>query len=121
VLVVDDEPRVASALRRLLVAEHDLVDTTSPGLALAMLEAGERFDAVLCDALLPGMRAEEFLEAVAARSPELASRVALIIGGTVTPDAQATLGRVPSRLLQKPFDLATVRALVAELTGARAG
>jgi CheY-like chemotaxis protein len=121
VLVVDDEPRVASALRRLLVAEHDLVDTTSPGLALAMLEAGERFDAALCDALLPGMRAEEFLEAVAARSPELASRVALITGGTVTPDAQATLGRVPSRLLQKPFDLATVRALVAELTGVRTG
>jgi CheY-like chemotaxis protein len=117
VLVVDDEPRVASVLRRLLAAEHDLVDASSPRLALAMLEAGERFDVVLCDVLLPEMRAEEFLEAVAARSAELASRVALVTGGALTPDAQAFLGRVPNRILQKPFDLATVRALVAELTG----
>ena len=48
VLVVDDEPLVASAARRLLARTHEVQVAHSGHAALALLEDGP-FDAVLCD------------------------------------------------------------------------
>ncbi|HET9156078.1 MAG TPA: response regulator, partial [Myxococcaceae bacterium] len=54
VLVVDDEPLVASAARRLLARAHEVHVAHNGQTALAMLEQGT-FDAVLCDIMMPHM------------------------------------------------------------------
>ncbi|TMB29249.1 MAG: response regulator, partial [Deltaproteobacteria bacterium] len=55
VLVVDDEPMVGSSIRRLLGRDHDVVVVQSGKDAVAKIAAGERYDVILCDLLMPEM------------------------------------------------------------------
>src|SRR6185295_1309014 len=54
ILVVDDEPMISSAVRRILGREHDVVATDAMG-ALKAIEGGRRFDVILCDVMMPDM------------------------------------------------------------------
>jgi PAS domain S-box-containing protein len=115
VLVVDDEPAVASAIRRALAAGHDVVTCGSAEEALAAFRRGERFDAILCDLMMPGMTGMDLHEALAQLVPEQASRMVVLTGGAFTDLARAFLARVPLPRCEKPFDSAELRALVADV------
>ena len=71
VLVVDDEVRILSALRRTLRREaFDLVTAETPDAGLRILE--ERpVDLVLSDAKMPGMNGLEFLSLAAEARPNV--------------------------------------------------
>jgi signal transduction histidine kinase len=49
VLIVDDDALVAGALARLLKGEHDVAVVTGGRAALALIDAGQTFDVLLCD------------------------------------------------------------------------
>ncbi|MBZ0330766.1 response regulator [Halomonas sp. ANAO-440] len=69
-LLVDDEPNVLSALKRVLRSENYLVLTANDGeAALAMLEQ-EAVDVVISDCLMPGMDGAELLSRVQRVRPE---------------------------------------------------
>ena len=55
VLVVDDEQMLCNAIERILGADHDVTTVTSAREALSRLGAGERFDLILCDLMMPEM------------------------------------------------------------------
>jgi PAS domain S-box-containing protein len=113
ILVVDDEPMIASAMRRAL-AGYTLVTETSARAALGRIERGERFDLILCDLMMPDMSGIEFHEALAARFPEEAQRIVFLTGGAFTPATQSFLARVGNRRLDKPFELHSLRALIED-------
>lgn len=116
-LIIDDEPMVLSAVVRLLSREHEVVAVQSAAEALDLLRRGERFDVVLCDVMMPHMTGVDFYEAVSAFSPEVAARVVFLTGGAFTSRAREFLERATNQKLDKPFDVATLRALVAERVG----
>ena len=111
VLVVDDDPLVLSATAAMLEDLGCMVREASSGSeALALLEAGEGFDAVLTDQAMPGMTGVQLASAIAARWPALP-----VILGTgyaeLPPDAKAGMLR-----LGKPFSRETLRRAVIAAT-----
>lgn len=115
VLVIDDEPLLCSALERILRPHHDVVFTTLAAEMLPRLEAGERFDLILCDLMMPRMNGMDFHAALHRLRPELTGRVIFLTGGAFTPQAQAFLERVPNRRVEKPFSARTLLEVTREV------
>ncbi|ATB46746.1 PAS domain S-box protein [Corallococcus macrosporus] len=113
-LVVDDEPLVCTALGRTLRPHHDVTLSTRAQEALERIDAGERFDVVFCDLMMPGMSGMDFYSALQARHPEQARRVIFLTGGAVTPQARAFLESVPGPHLEKPFAGRELLSLIQE-------
>ena len=103
VLVVDDEPAILSALRRLLRSRGFEVSTADSAAAgLAILER-ESIDAVISDMRMPEMTGAEFLEQVFLRWPNV-KRILL----TGYSDVDSTIAAVNKgkiwRYIAKPWD-----------------
>jgi CheY-like chemotaxis protein len=111
-MVIDDDPQMASALEQMLTPEHVVHVFMSARTALAHLQTGANVDVVLCDVMMPDMSGIEFHTALKQSHPELASRVVFVTGGTLNAKARAFLDRVDNARLYKPFDAATLHALV---------
>jgi C4-dicarboxylate-specific signal transduction histidine kinase/CheY-like chemotaxis protein len=121
VLLVDDEIQVLRALQRGLSPTHEVVSVTSALEALDRIGAGERFDAIVCDLMMPEMTGMDLHARLLSLSPEAARRTLFITGGAFTPRAREFLERVPDRRLDKPFDADAVRRLIDAVADAAAG
>ncbi|RKH08642.1 hybrid sensor histidine kinase/response regulator [Corallococcus sp. CA053C] len=102
-LLIDDEPAVGSAVSRLLRNLYEVHVIQDAREALKRLSHGERFDAILCDLMMPGMSGMDFLVELERLAPELAPRTGLMTGG-VNPQAREFVGRRAKELLEKPFE-----------------
>jgi PAS domain S-box-containing protein len=114
ILVVDDEKMVATAVLRLLGNDHMVEVLTSAQEALRRICDGERFDVILCDLMMPIMTGAELHSELARAAPDQAACMVFLTAGAFTPRARAFLDEVPNPRLDKPFELATLRALVQE-------
>ncbi len=114
VLVVDDEVIITVTVRRLLSNEHDVVTATRAVEALERIEAGERFDVILCDLMMPQMTGMELHDRIASMADEQARRIVFLTGGAFTPTARQFLDRIPNHWIEKPFDAQHLRGLVNE-------
>src|SRR5262249_22508261 len=90
VLVVDDEPLVASAARRLLARSHE-VQVAHCGRSALLLIDTARFDAVLCDLMMPNMTGIELHARLSESRPELAERMVFLTGGVFDDEAERFL------------------------------
>jgi CheY-like chemotaxis protein len=112
ILVVDDDPSVGLAIK-LALKPLQITFAQSAAGALARVEAGGNFDAIVCDINMPGMTGMEFHDAVAKVAPALAQRIVFVTGGATTPNAIAFLERTTNTCIQKPFQREALRAAVA--------
>jgi len=112
VLVVDDDAMSATAVSRGLTSEHDVIVSDDADAALVRILQGERFDAIICDLMMPVKTGVEFFADVSVQAPEFAERIIFLTGGAFTVKAREFLDRVPNPRLEKPFDLPALRALV---------
>lgn len=117
VLVVDDESLIANGLARVLGSEHDVTCLTSSREALARCEAGERFDVILCDLMMPELSGMDLHEAVRVLDSEQANRFVFLTGGAFTDRAAAFLDRSSNHCVEKPYDATSLRALVRTIVG----
>lgn len=115
-LVVDDDAFVGNALRRVL-AKYDVTFAQSAVGALARIEAGGDFAAIVCDLFMPGMTGVEFHDRVAALDPHLARRVVFVSGAIGAPELNEVLRRTGAPCLPKPFDTDRLRAAVEKAAG----
>jgi signal transduction histidine kinase len=115
VLVVDDEPAMVRAIGRCLSAHHDVCALTNGKEAVARLAAGERFDVILSDLMMPEMTGMQFYEQVSCVAPELVDRMIFMTGGAFTPSAREFLQRVPNPRIDKPIEYANLLAIIAGL------
>jgi signal transduction histidine kinase len=111
-LVVDDEAIITRAIARSLESEHEVVVSTSAGGALERLVAGERFDVIVCDLMMPQMTGMEFHAKVQRAIPEQAARILFMTGGAFTPDARAFLDQHANQRVDKPLDMKKLRTLI---------
>jgi PAS domain S-box-containing protein len=114
ILVLDDEPLVCKSLKRSLEPEHDVVTLCDPSVAMDRLLAGEDFDIVLCDLVMPGMSGMDCFEELLRRRPEMATRMIFLTGGAFTPRARQFLEDNPGRWLEKPFAPEALRQRIGE-------
>lgn len=101
--MVDDEPVLLRALRRLVAPYHDVVTASGPKEALRALETERDFDIVLCDVQMPDMTGPQLLATVAEKRPDLKQRFVFMTAGAFS---STTLAGRPH--LQKPFLLEEV-------------
>ena len=113
-LIIDDEPLVCSALTRALT-DHHVTSETQARAALARLAAGEDFDAILCDVMMPEMNAVQFWEALAHTRPEVRPRIVFMSGGVFSPELRGFLQRLSNPCLPKPLDLAALQRALERL------
>ena len=111
VLVVDDEDMVRAAIRRALSRHHEVSATSSAIEALELLNAGERFDLILCDLMMPHMTGMDLHAELARTLPDQACRMVFLTGGAFTEVARQFLEQTENRWLEKPFDLDALRTL----------
>jgi PAS domain S-box-containing protein len=114
VLVIDDDPLVGRSMARLLQGAHEVTVINSPAEALARIERGERWDAILCDLMMPELSGMDVEERLVRTTPEVLPRVVYLTGGAFTERARKFLadGRP---FLEKPVEAQTLRDRVAEL------
>ncbi|MEY4510180.1 MAG: hypothetical protein RLZZ450_2302 [Pseudomonadota bacterium] len=115
VLVVDDEPMITQVVRRTLTKEHDVFTLDNAEDAYARIDAGERFDVILCDLLMPQRSGMDFHGQLARSYPEQAQRMVFFTGGAFTPRAREFLESVHNHRLEKPIDGTELRALINSL------
>jgi PAS domain S-box-containing protein len=109
VLIIDDDPMVGACLGRALQREHEVVKLSSAHEALERIGAGERFDAIFCDLMMPVMTGMEFYASLRVTSPEHCERIVFITGGAFSSGARTFLEQAHVQWLEKPFDIDRVR------------
>jgi PAS domain S-box-containing protein len=117
VLVIDDEEAMGLLLEHGLGKEHATTSLTSPRDALEQIEAGERFDAILCDVMMPDLSGPELYTLVQRIAPEQATRIIFMTGAAFSSADRAFLETAPHPTLRKPFVLQAVRDAVRAIVG----
>jgi PAS domain S-box-containing protein len=114
VLVVDDEAAIGRTLAIGLADEFDVTTATSGREGLERLSEGDRFDVVLCDLMMPDVSGMDLYDRVAEASARLGSRFVFVTGGAFTERARAFVQRVSALVLEKPFDLTRLSAVLRD-------
>lgn len=119
VLCVDDNPDLLALLQRHLKADYEVLTASDGESALAMLQAGPRFDVIISDLLMPGLYGVTFLNQARRISPETPS---IILTGRDDPITRATARKSTGAewLLFKPYEKSDLLGVVSEATQRRA-
>jgi PAS domain S-box-containing protein len=115
-LVIDDEPMILGALRRSLSSDYAVTCVADGRRALDRLRAGERYDVILCDLMMPELTGMDLYAELEKIAPEQAGRMVFVSGGAFTPRAREFLERVPNARVEKPIDFQNLRVLLRNLS-----
>jgi PAS domain S-box-containing protein len=115
VLVVDDEPHILHYMRATLEAWGHIPVVASDGEEALAQATHEPFDLIISDLRMPRFGGREFYEELSRRNPGMAARLVFSTGDTVRGDTLAFLETLDRPYLHKPFSLAELRTLLAEV------
>lgn len=112
-LLIDDEPGITNALRRLFRADGYAISVAQDGASGVALAREQSFDVVISDMRMPGIDGAQTLEAISQIQPDC---MRLLLTGYA--DMKATIeainrGRI-YRYLSKPWDDEEVKLIVRE-------
>ena len=93
--------------------EHDIDVAHDGKQAFARIAAGERYDAIVSDLMMPGMGGVELFTKVSALAVEQAQRFIFVSAGS--PGAAEFLARITNPWFDKPCDLDALRATIRRL------
>jgi signal transduction histidine kinase len=117
VLVIEDEPALATAVAEGLTDAGFVVSRAADGEeGLARLR-DRTFDVIVCDLRMPRLDGPAFYRAIAASSPALARRVIFVTGDVAGTEAERFLDESGCRWLPKPFRLADLLRVAREVMG----
>lgn len=118
ILLVDDDPSVRETIAALLGGVGwRTVGVGSGQEAIALYEAGCRYDLVLLDLLMPGLSGAETFRALRAIDP--AARVVVVSGSRPADSLRRMMAEGALGFLAKPCGLRELLAIVSAATGAR--
>jgi DNA-binding response OmpR family regulator len=123
VLIIDDEPGIRFALKRWFErAQWTVAEVGEGHAALALLNADDgdpaaTIDLIVLDLHLPGMSGEELIQYLRRSCPALVPRTILTTGDAVIDAEPGSVLAEHAHVLQKPFDLGTLKAAVERIVG----
>ncbi len=103
ILVVDDEPPIRRVVSRILQARHVVSCCSNGTEALQWITAGERYDLIFCDLLMPEMTGIELFTELLQRFPDQAERMVFLTGGATSEAARQFIDLHRDRVVKKPF------------------
>ncbi len=118
VLLVDDEPAILRAYRRLLSNTYEVVTASCGAESIAVLSSDDAFDAILCDIMMTGGDAIDLVDEVRRSHPHLLDRIIFLTAGGQSPRARQIHERFPGRVLAKPLMKATLEHAVESISNA---
>jgi len=122
ILVVDDEPSISEMLSDILAHAGAHVETTSNGLeALARIEGGAAYDAILSDLRMPQLDGPGFYGEILRCWPELGSRIIFMTGDALSPRIGRFLETLPTPRVNKPFSPETILRVIHDMVTAGSG
>jgi len=116
VLIIDDEPALAAALARSIDRDYEVVVIANGQEGLERLREDAAFDVILCDLIMPHVTGMDIFTELQRTAPALAERVVFMSGGTFTVRTRDFLAGVSNPVLDKPFDIPTLSALLRART-----
>jgi CheY-like chemotaxis protein len=119
VLVIDNEASIAEMLRQALSDEFEVTATTDPIAALGWLLAGDWYDVILCDVMMPTMHGVELRQRVHAERPDIAARIVFVTGGVGWEHLRRAMDELPNMVLPKPFELGALREMIRRRTSSQ--
>jgi two-component system NtrC family sensor kinase len=121
ILIVEDEPSIASALTRLLTRASYQTAVARNGQEAISACQRQAYTQILCDLWMPVLDGQGFYEALHRWQPQLCARVVFLTGDTLTPAVHAFLARMQVPLLHKPFTAERLLVLLSERCPSPAG
>jgi PAS domain S-box-containing protein len=119
VMVVDDEPQIAQVVGRLLRRDYEVTIAECGQDALDHITRGARFDAIVCDVMMPNMTGIELVEELRRIAPDQARRLMFLSGGVFTADTRERLERIGALQLEKPVGARQLREAVLRMGSTR--
>ena len=117
VLFVDDEPGLLNSYRRTFRRDFHVNLAESATEALAAIEAGARYDAIVCDLRMPGMDGVTFYKKTLHHNPELSNRIIFVAGEISSPEHRSLRAAIPNPFMQKPVESKDLREKIFEIAG----
>lgn len=114
ILIIEDEPAIAKLMKRSFHG-HRVTVTHGGYEAIALLESGEQFDAVFCDAIMKHGTGFEVRDYVLHNRPELLGIFIFMTGETFHFEWLDRLGPLQNPILAKPFSLDALHAALNSL------
>jgi two-component system NtrC family sensor kinase len=102
VLIVDDEPTLVRAYRRLLSKSHQVVGAFGGDEALAILARDDDFDLILCDLMMPRVDGAAVYRHLLRWQPHLVPQLLFCTGGPTTPECRQFLAETQVDVVIKP-------------------
>jgi DNA-binding response OmpR family regulator len=118
ILLVDDDQQLAETLQWILAGENFLVDVAHDGGEAMLKVSAVRYDAVVCDIMMPRMRGDEFYSIAVELSPELKRRFVFITSFENDPRVRDFLSKTGETCLVKPFPVQKLIDCIRGLFGA---
>jgi CheY-like chemotaxis protein len=115
VLVVDDEPAVLRAFRRVLARNYDVITARSGSEALRVVLTDSHLDGILCDLAMPELDGPAFFAELKELCPQLLPRVVFITGGINTEKGQHFVEGLETPVLHKPVTADALLEALAEI------
>lgn len=113
ILIIDDEPQVAAALKRLLHRHRVVVVNT--GIEARSALADGTFDVIVSDVMMPEPSGIDVYLELTARGSELVERFIFVTGGVHGQKAQKFLAAIPNPRLEKPVDALDLDLAIARV------
>ncbi len=111
ILIIDDEILITEALRRVLSRKFKVTTLNLAVDAQRLFSDGVRFDAILCDMMMPGFSGMDLFDWLQENHPDMGKRLIFTSGGAFTKRAQVYLQELPQeRFMPKPFDVMALSA-----------
>jgi PAS domain S-box-containing protein len=114
VLIIDDEPGIASVMRRIIGRGNEVVVAHSGREGLALLARDTEFDRIFCDLMMTDLTGMDVHAELAKTYPECLPRLVFMTGGGFTARARAFLQNFSHPRIDKPFEPELIRRLVSQ-------
>ena len=115
ILIIDDEPSIASGLKRLLSRDGYTVETVANG-HLALTKLQERsYDLLLSDMRMPEIDGPSLYQTLERQYPHLLRRVIFLTGDTLNPETKRFLDQSAAPCLTKPCTVAEIRRAIQQV------
>jgi signal transduction histidine kinase/DNA-binding response OmpR family regulator len=115
ILIIDDEPSIASGLKRLLSRDGYTVETVANG-HLALTKLRERsYDLLLSDMRMPEIDGPSLYRTLERQYPHLLRRVIFLTGDTLNPETKMFLEQSAVPCLIKPCTVAEIRRAIQQV------
>jgi DNA-binding NtrC family response regulator len=112
ILIIEDEENVLEVMQRLLMRKGYSCDGVTNGMDGLNCIKNSHYDLIICDLRMPGMSGIELFQEVEKINPELGQRFIFTTGDNVSEGNQNFLKLTGAMVLQKPFEMDTLIAVV---------